>query len=538
MRFIRNVLVIVFITVAVTMASLWAITYWIKPNTFKVVAQKQLSQLTQQDSAIEGSVNWRIFPKPGLHITSVRIGNPKQTDAVYSLFVDNLLFNLQMMPLFRGQLVFDQLVLDGFTLRLNLDGTPPTHLTDHKKTAPNTKHASHPSRVALKSLLLINGQIILTHHTTEHATLSHVRLEALFPKSKHENTPIQLKANVTNDSAISPFRTALNYKGLIRLASSTEESETTFLDKLELDGQLALENLFFKNHEITSANTHLVFNHKKLLLNPLTLTLYNGESVGQLSYALDSKQLDFNQTGTTLNAEPIFHDFLGTTPPNLTGALDYSIHVSTDLNQPSSVKKAKINGSLTLRDGILTYVNIKELTQDATKKIRSLAAQNLTAIASENLAAIQGTLEQLKPWNINDYSGNTPYQLINLQYKTDAHGLLLYSLLLETKKLHLKGDGDLNLETNDVNARLSANLITHDPTILTIQQLLPHGFPLLLKGKLDNLTIHADRSTIRSIITNGLSLPKHFETPVKLIRHHLKQLQPQANHNTEDATSE
>ena len=532
MKFIRNVLVIVFITLAAAMASLWAITYWIKPNTFNIVAQKQLSRLTQQDSAIEGTVNWRLFPRPGLHITSVRIGNPKKTDAVYSLFVDNLLFNLQIMPLFRGQLVFDQLVLDGFTLRVNLDGIPKKHAPEKQKPSSKTKHTPHPSRVALKSLLLINGQMILTHHKTEHATLSHVRLEALFPNAKqtqHTNVPIQLKANVTNDSTTSPFRTALNYKGLIRLAPLTEDTSSALIDNLELDGQLDLQNLVFKNHEITSANSHLVFNHKKLHLNPLTLALYNGESVGQLSYQLDSTQLDFNQTGTTLNAEPVFQRLLGDKPPHLTGTLDFSIHASTYLNEPSWVKQAKVNGSVTLRDGILTYVNLKELTHEATKKIRSLALQSLTNI--------QDTLEHLKPWDINDYSGNTPFQLINLQYKTDDNGLLIYSLLLETKKLHLKGQGDLNLETNDVNAHLSANLITHDPTILTIQQLLAHGFPLVVTGKLDSLAIHADRTLMRNLFSKGL-LPEHFATPVKLIRHHLKQLQHEEAHDTEEVTSE
>jgi len=527
MRFIRNVLVIVFITLAAAMASLWAVTYWVKPNTFNVVAQKQLSRLTQQDSAIEGTVNWRLFPRPGLHITSVRIGNPKQTNAVYSLFVDNLRFNLQIMPLFRGQLVFDQLVLDGFTLRVNLDGIPKPHAPKKQKPSSKTKHASHPSRVALKSLLLINGQMILTHHKTEHATLSHVRLEALFPNSKqtqHANVPIQLKANVTNDSTTSPFRTALNYKGLIRLAPSTEETSNTLIDNLELDGQLALQNLVFKNHEITHVNSHLVFDHKKLLLNPLTLSLYNGESVGQLSYQLDSKQLDFNQTGTTLNAEPVFQNFLGDKPPHLTGTLDFSIHASTYLNQPSWIKKATVNGSVTLRDGILTYVNLKELTHAATQKIQSLVVQNLTSI--------QDTLTHLKPWDINDYSGNTPFQLINLQYKTEDNDLLIYSLLLETKKLHLKGQGNLNIETTDVNAHLSANILTHDPTIQTIQQLFEHGFPLVVTGKLDNLAIHADRPLIRSLFSNGL-LPKHFAAPVKLIQHHLKQLQ----HETHDTSN-
>jgi len=526
MRFIRNVLLIVFFTLTALAASLWAVTYWVNPNTFKVIAKKQLSTLTKQDSAIEGTVNWRLFPRPGLHITSVRIGNPQQADAVYSLFVDNLLFNVRIMPLFQGQLVFNQLVLDGFTLRVNLEGTPAHHLPEKKPHSPTIHATSLPSRVALKSLLLTNGQIILTHHTTVHATLSHVRLEAWFPKSKYDQVPIQLKANVTNDSTTSPFRTALNYKGLIRLAPHTDEASSSRLDNLELDGQLALQNLLFRSHEITKADTHLLFNHNTLHLNPLTLSLYNGESIGQLSYQLESKQLDINQTGTTLNAEPVFQNIFGNKPPHVTGTLDFSLHASAYLNDPTWLKKSNLNGSVTLRDGTLAYVNLREITHDATQTIKNLATQNLNVI--------QTTLEQLKPWSLNDYSGSTPFQLINLQYKTNGDALLLYSLLLETKKLHLKGQGDLNLETNDVTAHLTANFATHDPTIQAIQQLLVHGFPLVVSGKLDDLVIHPDRTMIKNFLSHGV-LPQHFSKPIQLMKQHLKQLQ----HKPDDApTSE
>ena len=109
-------------------------------------------------------------------------------------------------------------------------------------------------------------------------------------------------------------------------------------------------------------------------------------------------------------------------------------------------------------------------------------------------------------------------------------------VLLETKKLHLKGQGDLNLETNDVTAHITAKLATHDPTIQAIQQLLLHGFPLVVTGKLDNLAIHPDKPLIRSFFSHGL-LPQHFSKPIKLIKHHLKQLQYNS-HDTNETTAE
>jgi len=527
MKFFRNVLLIVFFLLTIVAASLWAVTYWIKPNTFKTIAQKQLSNLTQQNSTIEGHVSWKLFPKPGLHITNVRIGNPEQTDAVYASLVDHLLLNLQIIPLFQGRLVFDQLVLDGFKININLDEQPSAPPLKEKMLS-TTKHRSLPSRVALQSLLLTNGQIILTHHQTEHAVFDHVRLEAWFPQSKQQHVPIQFKATLSHDSQTLPLHAELNYKGLVRLAPNTEEASNSLINRLELDGQLALQDIILKHYESTKANTHLIFNHKKLQLNPLTLSLYKGESIGQLSYQLDTKQLEFNQTGTSLNAEPVLRNLLGDTPPHVTGVLDYSMHASAYLDDPSWLKKSKLNGSITLRDGTLTYVSLKKITHEATQTIRHLATQNLNTI--------QETLEHLKPWNINDYSGSTPFSLINLQYKANNDGFLIYNLLLETKKLQLKGQGNLNLETNEVDAHLKANISTTDPITQTVQQLLAHDFPLKVSGQLDKLAIHVDPSAIYALLSHDM-LSNHLTKPIKLIQHHLKKLQHNTHHSKE-TTSE
>jgi|GEM_PF-1834857 len=515
MRFIRNTFLIVIFTLVIAVASLWAVTYWIKPHAFKVIAQKQLSNLTHQKSTFDGAVTWRLFPRPGLHITNVHIGHLEKTDAVYSLLVENLLFNVQITPLFQGQLVFDQVELDGFKLHINLDGTPfePTQT----KQRSSKKNRSHPSRIALKSLLLTNGQILVTHHTTEHATFDHVRLEAWFPQTKHDPVPIQLKAMFTDDNPIVPLQTELNYKGIIRLAPNNEKTSSSLINNLELDGQLLLQNIVLKHYELTKANTHLLFSHNALKLNPLTLSLYNGESIGQLSYQTDTQELDFNQTGTSLTAEPVFQNLLGDKQPRIKGALDFSIHIIARLNEPSWFKKSQLNGSVTLRNGTLSYIDLKAMTHAATQTMRNLASQNLNVIKE--------TLTHLKPWNINDYSGNTPFELINFQYKTNSgDDLLLYSLLLETKKLHLKGQGNLNFETNDINARLTAKISSYDPTMLAMQQLLPQGFPLKVTGKIDNPAIYVDRSAINQLLSNGL-LSTPLTTPIKLIQHHFKQLQ-------------
>ncbi|MCH9757152.1 MAG: AsmA family protein [Gammaproteobacteria bacterium] len=512
MKLIKNILLIFLLVFITSVTALWAVTYFVQPDTFKRLARQQLSSLTQQDSAIEGNINWRIFPRPGLHLTKVRIGDVNKTNSDYALTVDNLLFHLQIAPLLRGKLVFDKLMLDGFTLRINLNDATPTPTPEKKQAAPKASKITLPARIALKSLLLTNGKIIL-NQKKEQLLLKHVRLEAELPQSNQEPFPIQLKAALKKQPGSFPLNGTLSYKGLLKLPPLN--TINTQLENLELDGQITIQNLQAGEYAITEANAHTFFRQGNLELNPLTLSLYNGESVGQLSYQLKTSQLKFNQTGTGLNAEPVFQHVLDVRPSRLTGLLDFSVHATTTLNSPDWHKKMNLNGNFTLHNGTVAYLNLPAIRKEAT--------DTLHALTSQGIDSIQSTLEHLKPWHLNDYSGSTNFQLLNLQYQTKGDGNLDYTLLLETKKLNLKGNGTLNLETEAINAHLMAHVITKDKTTQAVQELLGRGFPLLVTGTLSNPMINADRRLIRHVISNSV-LPTTLIKPLKKLNKHIKKL--------------
>ncbi|MDX2346619.1 MAG: AsmA family protein [Legionella sp.] len=511
MKFIRNILISILLVIITSIAVLWAVTYFVQPATFKLIAKKQLSSLTHQDSAIEGNINWRIFPRPGLHLTKVRIGDVNKTDGDYALLVDNLTFHVQFMPLLQGQLVFDKLILNGFTLRINLDkkasGTPTP--TQKKQVSPKKISTALPTHVALKSLLLTNGQILFVQKN-EQMLLKNVRLEAELPKTNHEQFPIQLKANIQKKSDALSLSGTLNYKGLLKLPPLN--TTNTQLENLELDGQTAFQNIHLNDYDITEANAHTFYRNGKLILNPLTLSLYNGESVGQLIYQLKTSALSFNQNGTGLNAEPVFQHVLDMRPSHLTGTLDFSITAAAQLNLVDWHKKIQANGNFTMHNGTLAYINLPAITAEATKTIKTLASQNI-----EN---IQQALSHFKPWRLNDYSGNTAFELFNFQYQLNGDNTLIYNLLLETKKLNLKGQGHLNLETEAIQAHLTAYIITNDKTTQAIQLLLGHGFPLLVTGTLSHPLINADTHILKSIISSD-ALPKALIKPLNKLKSHI-----------------
>ena len=495
MKFIKKICLSIFFIFLLSIVAIWGITQLLQPETFKLFAKKQLSHLTHQDSAIEGEISWRILPRPGLHLTKVRIGDVNKIDGDYALAVDDLTFHLQLMPLLHGQLVFDKLILDGFTLRINL-GAQKTQVSSKKTPSPPTKINTLPTYVALKSFLLTNGEITI-QQPTSHFSLKQVRLEAALPNNAHEQFPIQLKAILQKKSAGLSLDGHLSYKGLLQLPPL--DTGNFQLENLTLDGQTTFQNIHLNAYEIIKANAHTLYQQGTLSLNPLTLSLYNGKSVGQLTYQLKTNELRLNQSGTELTAEPIFKPLLETLPTHLTGTLDFSIQAKAQLNTPNWHKKMQSNGSITLHNGKLTSIDLPALTTEA--------AQTLKAFASQNIEHIQQVLEQLKPWNLNDYTGSTDFLLFNLQYQTSGNDMLNYQLLLETPQLNLKGEGALNLNNETIKARLMAYVMTPDKTTHTIQQLLGHGFPLLVTGTLSHPVINADLHTIRTHLLSNDGLP-------------------------------
>lgn len=520
MKLIRTLLVFVILTSSLGIAALWVFTNFIEPDAFRNLAKKQLSSVTHLDSTIEGPVNWRIFPKPGLHVHKVRIGNidEKQTD--YGLQVGDLIFHLQFKPLLHGKLVFDKLIFNDFTLRVNFDSVKTSSKSQplpEQKAQQNTKASTKKksfmpsSRIALKSLLLSNGKIILTQKE-EVLTLKNVRIETLLPDVLQDEFPIQLKATISKPSGATPLSGVVAYKGLMTLPALDKTPNIT--EKVKVNGQLLLQDIKLGEYAISQANAHVFFKDDKLELNPLTLKLYQGESVGRLTYALKTSDLTFQQTGTGLNAEPVFQKLVDIRPSRLSGALDFSTQIKATLNQPNWHKKIKTNGSFTLKEGTISYIDIPQITKEATETIQALASRNI-----DNLQLV---LEKLKPWSLSQYQGSTSFQLLNIKYHTDDNAFLHYQLMLETKKLHLKGQGSLQLETHALNARLKAHILTNDPSIQAAENLLD-GFPLVVTGTLEKPIIAPDKPLIRRLLTSG-EVPRELLKTLKGLKQQIKHL--------------
>ena len=514
MKPIKKILLALTIIIVLTGLAIWILTKTIKPSVINDLINKQLSALTAQKSHVDGDITWQLLPRPGINISQVNIGDEKN-QANYSLHIDNLILNLQIAPLLRGHFVFDALKIDGMKLTIHSEANDQRALSGpHEPTASMGKVVPDkmPVHVAIKYFLLTRGQIIIYKPHTK-ITLTGLQVGANQFNVLKDYFPFQVKANVIAVMTDSKVSTTFNYKGRIRLIPSTLTSPRVALQKAGLDGQLILQNLRVNEIELSKITANTITNKGTIILSPLNISLYNGESTGDLSYQFASDKLSINQTATGLNANQLFKDLSGN---NLvSGNLDFSIHATSNLQTANWLSNTQGNGHVTIKDGVLSFTDLNKLVRDTTDKIHALLEQKKNE---------PNATPKLAPF-IEAYSQkeNTKFQLLSIQYRLLDAQLINDSVLLQTDKLQLKGQGHVNLKDTSINGNLLAKLVTTDNRIDKIQQLLGGTFPLKLSGTFKNPIILPDIQIINPIIVQYL-LRNTLEKPVKLIKQHIQTL--------------
>ncbi|WP_133128247.1 AsmA family protein [Legionella nagasakiensis] len=507
MKLIKKALLILLMFLVMVIVALWALVHFIKPESVKELLNKQLTSLTGQDSHINGDVNWQLFPQPGIKATNIQIGESKK-NPYYSLSIDNLHFNLQLTSLMKGQLIFNEIKVDGFIANINPEAIKVSN-PDKKEKKPISsaiKSSSHlATRFTIDTLLLTHGQLVITEHQHQ-IVLTDLQIGIDKLNLKNDYFSIQLKGHVVGSLLDNKFSTTINFKGRSRLTSELLE-QPQLIQNLSLDGQLFMQDLQFNQLKITKLNANTLSKSGELILNPLNLSLYHGESIGHLSYQINSKTFTVSQTATSLNAEQLVNDLMGNTL--LKGKLDFSLHASGNLSKPDWQNNLQTKGNIIIKDGTLNFVDIQKLMNHITNKINLLMTQpsfdkTLTSLLDNmNLIAHQ--------------QGKTKFQLLSVQYKL-KHALLFDdALLLQAEQLQVKGHGQINLNNHSIDNDLSVKLITADKSINKIQELFDNSLPFKLSGKLSMPMVYPDLHKISPVLSKYL-FKKSFDKPIKQLR--------------------
>lgn len=509
MKLLGKSLLALFFLILFAFVTLWILAKNIKPETIKNLVSNQITALTHKKSQINGDIFWQVFPRPGLKFSKIQIGDEKIRED-YFLSIDTLLLNLQITPLLKGNFVFGEINIDGLKLQINKD-IPQAKKSTDESSAKNNEVSSH--QFAIQNLVLNHGQISI--HKNGHSTVfKNVQIGIEQFNTEKLPFPVQIKARLTQADPIPIAKANINFKGRLILASSLLNEIQKELVHSSIEGQLNIQNILLNQFAISKLNSTIKPNKNGISFNPLTLSLYNGESIGDMDYTFANHQIAFNQTATNLDGKLFMTALLGREA--ISGNLDYSIHATVPLDE-AGLGHISGKGNITLKDGEIYNINLNQLIANLKEQLN-----NLRSGKTEHLKKSL----QLSDWDPSKSDkGNTPFKLANIQYQIHNQQLISDSLLLQTDKLQVSGDGSVHLANHELSAKLKASLNNNstDSSLQKMQAALGGYFPLDVSGTLEHPIVLPDLKMINPLLSQ-LFITTTLEKPIKKLEGTIKGL--------------
>lgn len=490
MNWLKKFIIILSTFLIVVFLILFALTKAIKPAIIKEFVNAQLSAATHQPTLVEGDISWQIFPRPSIKMMGIQIGD-KEKNSPYLVKLNSLTFNLQLTPLLRGQLIFSEINVDNFQITINTR-SQPEKLNQVKETRTSKKN-SLAQRFAIKSILLSKGKLILKYNQ-KIIVLSNLQLGAEQVNLKDNAFPFQLKSllqiNETADTSL--IKARINFTGNTTLSTDLFSNPLAAVKNILFNGQLLISDFKIKEVNFNKITAHLKMQSGILTLNPLTIDLYDGISVGQLMYDWTTNKLAIDQTATNINSNKFTYSLLG--KHYFKGDIDFSIHSQTNLQRSPWKENTIGNGSLTIKEGAFETFDIDKVVSEINNTVNMLLGNK-----GKNLQQ----LTELSKLKINPFLvGGSNFNLLTLQYVLQNNTLHLNSIVFQTNKLQLKGNGELNLNNNYLDSHFLIQVdTTKNSDIKQVQELLGGGFPITITGNIAMPLVLPDLKIIYPIIT-------------------------------------
>lgn len=477
MKLLKRLSTGLFLFLCISSFLLWILAKNTNTDTIKNMVNNQLSSMTNKKSSIRGNISWHLFPMPGIKITDISIGNPDRQED-YFLSLDKLLLNLKIRPLFSGKLVFNNVNLDGVSMVVNIDALTPPAASG--ALPQKTADESNRMRVLVDRFLLTRGQIEFRSQEKK-ILLKNLKL-GLEQFNLHNNPfPVQLKASLYSKSTDNSLKTQINYNGHIRLSGNILKSAPIF------EGQIQLQDMHLNKLFIDKINTAISSTPNKIRLMPLTVSLYKGESIGEMDYDFKDQKFRINQIGTNLDGQGFMKDLFG--QKSMQGNLDYSLQAELPLNAPG-LENLSGKGSFTLKDGIIKKVDVALFIEDLKNTLPKLMESRNTQARSDQ-------------FDMNKYhQGETPFNLINIQYQLHQAQLVTESFILQTNNLQITGGGNVDLKNRNIQSHMLLTIAGNHESGFENMQLPGGGFPITLEGTLAKPLLSADIKLLNAALSS------------------------------------
>lgn len=482
MKLLYKALLILFIFISIGAGILWGLTKQLKPETLKPYLHHQLVKLSGSDSQIDGSTSWHLYPSPGISITNIKIGSES---GPYFLNIKQLDLNLKLSQLVRGQLLFNEVKINGLQMVVHKNQNPAVILDT------NNRYQHYPSFL-LEHFLLSHGELIYRQDNTE-ITLSNIQLGAESLNFENNVFPIQVKANLHTRFNENTIKGLITFKGKTCVNNTLIQNPFHRLHDYFLDGQLNLQNVKTNFITLENVNANIALKEGQLQVRPLAITFYQGQSVGYLKYHFDTNELNMSQTATHLNAKNLSQDLFKQSL--ITGNLDISVQLKTWLNLEWQ-KHLIGSGRLYIKDGEIAGFDINELLENITEHIKLLFSENTEEANAvlKNNALKDSQLQQ----------GQTSFSLISIPFQIKQGIIKSDTPFLQTNNLQIKGQGQVDLTNLEIKGQLNASLLKIHSNIKKIQNLLDGSFPILVSGTLLKPIFQENTALINPLLTKSI----------------------------------
>ncbi len=254
--------------------------------------------------------------------------------------------------------------------------------------------------------------------------------------------------------------TAKNLSAKKTVPTNTNQQilSTPFLKKLSLNGQISINKIIYRQNAITHFLIKASGSNGKLNLNPIQANLYRGKLQSSLTINVPQSTplLSMNASLQNTDVSELLRNEKGSSP--MSGTLNFSTNVSTSGNTIQTLlNRLNGTGKFSVTGGTLNETNLQSIVMLGLQILKN------PALATTSL-------------NLTGKSGVTQFQSLAGTYTIRSGILYNNDLLLSSNALTVKGAGQANLVTDNLNYQCNVTLGKDNPNATAI--------PITITGKI------------------------------------------------------
>lgn len=440
---------------------------FINPNDFKPQVIQKVATLTGRQLTLNGDIRWSFFPSLGLQVNDVQLSNAKGFGTEPFAQVKHMEVRSELLPLLKGNIAIDTIVIDGLSLNLIKNAKGITNWQD-LSTPETTKPVAQTTKVAVPAK---SGYFHMAAFAIASLQVndSHISWNNQQAHQRYDINQLKIRSNAFQVNQATPIdvQFVLQSTDPKMAADIKIDSELTLnLDKPAsslLQGKLTSSKFQFEKFVITDISSFFNAQNGVIQLGQITANLYQGAYSGKL--ALDTNgsasKIATSSLFKKIQAKPLMQALAGVTKVQVAGVADLKTHITMQ----GGLQTLNGNGQFVLSNGVLKGLDVRYWIRTA-----------------------QALIHKETPTQAN--TQQTPFDSLSASFVID-HGIVRNNdLVLKAGDMQAMGHGTANLVSQRLDYELALQRAKDG-------ELKDAPIPLKLSGPFSNVSV---RLNIESLV--------------------------------------